>query len=57
MEDLSAYCEKDVEITRRIFEFGCEHGFILYETREGQAVRLPVDWDLTRILQEAKGVI
>jgi DEAD/DEAH box helicase domain-containing protein len=53
MEELAAYCQKDVEITRRLFEFGCENGYLLYQTRDGQKVRLPVDWDLERIVSEA----
>lgn len=54
MEELAAYCQKDVEITRRLFEFGCNKGYLLYETREGQRVRLPVNWDLRRILENLK---
>jgi DEAD/DEAH box helicase domain-containing protein len=54
MEELTQYCQKDVEITHRLFEFGCQNGYLLYETREGQVVRLPVDWDLHRILEEVK---
>jgi DEAD/DEAH box helicase domain-containing protein len=52
MEELRAYCQKDVEITRRLFEFGCTNGYLIYETRGGQAVRLPVDWDVDRIIQK-----
>lgn len=54
MEELADYCRKDVELTRRIFEFGCQHSFVLYETKAGQEVRLPVDWDLDRILRCVK---
>jgi len=54
MEELAAYCQKDVEITRRLFEFGCKEGYLLYETREGQKVRLPLDWDLERIMENLK---
>jgi DEAD/DEAH box helicase domain-containing protein len=54
MDELLDYCQKDVEITRRLFEFGCREGFLLYATREGQKVRLPVDWDIQRILDRVK---
>jgi DEAD/DEAH box helicase domain-containing protein len=54
MEELAAYCQKDVEITQRIFEFGCENGYLLYQTRDGQKVRLPVDWNLEKILAKAR---
>jgi DEAD/DEAH box helicase domain-containing protein len=54
MDALLAYCKQDVALTRRLFEFGSENHFILYETREGQVVRLPVEWDLHRILHRIK---
>ena len=54
MDELLAYCQKDVALTKRLFDYGNEHDYILYETREGQVVRLPVEWDLQRILQRIK---
>jgi len=54
MEELSAYCRKDVEITRALFEFGCKEGYLIYETKEGRRVRLPVDWDLELIMENLK---
>jgi DEAD/DEAH box helicase domain-containing protein len=54
MDELLAYCKKDVVLTQRLFEFGSENAFILYETREGQVVRLPVEWDVFLILQKIK---
>jgi DEAD/DEAH box helicase domain-containing protein len=54
MEELEKYCKKDVEITRRLFEFGCKNGFVIYETKEGQRVRLPVNWNLENILRDLK---
>lgn len=54
MEELSAYCRKDVEITRALFEFGCKEGYLIYETKEGRRVRLPVDWNLELILENLK---
>jgi DEAD/DEAH box helicase domain-containing protein len=47
------YCRADVSITRELFEFGVKNGYLVYQTRQGQAVRLPVDWNLERILHEA----
>jgi len=55
MRELEEYCRKDVELTRRLFEYGLEKGFLLYETRDGKVVRLPVDWDLDRILRGVEG--
>ena len=52
IEEVIAYCKKDVEITKNLFLFGLANGFLLFETRAGQRVRLPVDWKLARILKE-----
>jgi DEAD/DEAH box helicase domain-containing protein len=41
-----------VAITRDLFEFGLNHGYLIYQAREGQAVRLPVDWNLDAILRK-----
>ncbi len=54
MEELAAYCRKDVEITRDLFEFGCKKGYLLYQTREGRRVRLPVEWSLEGIMENLK---
>ncbi|MBP1724044.1 MAG: box helicase domain protein, partial [Deltaproteobacteria bacterium] len=51
IEEVIAYCKKDVEITKDLFLFGLAHGHLLFETRAGQLVRLPVEWKLERILK------
>ncbi|MCG6916312.1 MAG: DEAD/DEAH box helicase [Deltaproteobacteria bacterium] len=47
------YCRDDVTITKDLFDFGLSHGYLLYLTRDGQPVRLPVNWKLDNILREA----
>ena len=53
-EPLIEYCTKDVDITRRLFEFGCENAYLLYQAKKGPVVRLPVDWDVQEILKRIK---
>jgi DEAD/DEAH box helicase domain-containing protein len=48
------YCRDDVAITRDLFEYGLDRGYLLYHTRQGQAVRLPVEWSIPGILREAR---
>jgi DEAD/DEAH box helicase domain-containing protein len=36
------YCKADVELTRRLYQFGREHGYLLYRDSQGRSVRLPV---------------
>ncbi|MFQ5876486.1 MAG: DEAD/DEAH box helicase [Acidobacteriota bacterium] len=38
------YCRRDVEVTRDLFLFGANNGYILYSDRDGRTLRLPVDW-------------
>lgn len=50
IEEVIAYCQKDVEITRDLFLFGLANGYLLFETKTGQLVRLPVEWNLGKII-------
>ena len=45
IEKVVEYCQRDVELTREIYRYGQEHGFICYP-RLGQPVELPVDWGI-----------
>ena len=41
---IEQYCRRDVEVTRDLYLFGRNNGYILYRDREGRTMRLPVDW-------------
>ncbi|MFC1993623.1 ribonuclease H-like domain-containing protein [Chloroflexota bacterium] len=43
IEKVVEYCQKDVELTREIYRYGQEHGFICYPQWE-EPVELPVNW-------------
>ncbi|MDD2901574.1 MAG: DEAD/DEAH box helicase [Syntrophales bacterium] len=43
-EELESYCRQDVLLTQRLFTFGVEKGYLLYQHRQGALVRVPVDW-------------
>jgi DEAD/DEAH box helicase domain-containing protein len=49
------YCKDDVAATRELFEFGRQKGHLIYLNRKGQAVRLPVRWNLDEMVEEAQG--
>lgn len=38
------YCKQDVAVTRDLYLFGRENGFIYFENLAGQKMKLPVDW-------------
>ncbi len=44
LADLLAYCQKDVEITRDLWEFGRKYGYLLYHDKAGALMRVPVKW-------------
>ncbi|MDO8672654.1 MAG: ribonuclease H-like domain-containing protein [Dehalococcoidia bacterium] len=45
LDQLVAYCQKDVDIVRRLHEFGADEGCLYYFDRNGNKKRLPVKWD------------
>lgn len=41
---ISEYCRKDVELTRDLYLYGREHGYVLFTNKAGAKVRAPVAW-------------
>ena len=50
-DELEKYCLHDVAITKDLYEFGAEHGFVKAETRDRGIVEVPVSWK--RVLEPA----
>ena len=47
MEKLKSYCLEDVNITRKLFEYGAQHGEIFYTPKFGTGkARAPVSWKI-----------
>ena len=44
LDEIAAYCRKDVELTRRLYLFGLENGYLLFGNKAGQKVRVEVDF-------------
>jgi DEAD/DEAH box helicase domain-containing protein len=44
LDKVAEYCKADVDITRRIYEFGREHGFVHYYSRMGSKLKVTVNW-------------
>ena len=38
------YCKADVDITRRVFEFGRDNGYIFYKSKLGSKLKVNVKW-------------
>ncbi|HEU0291298.1 MAG TPA: ribonuclease H-like domain-containing protein [Anaerolineales bacterium] len=44
LDKVAEYCKSDVDITRRVYEFGREHGFVLYYSKLGSKLKVAVNW-------------
>jgi DEAD/DEAH box helicase domain-containing protein len=44
LDKVAEYCKADVDITRRIFEFGRDHGFVYYKSKLGSKLKTVVNW-------------
>ena len=53
-EELESYCRQDVLLTKSLFEFGAHQGYLLYQHRRGELVRVPVQWDELRFFSQRK---
>ena len=44
LEKVAEYCKSDVDITRRVYEFGKENGFVQYYSKLGSKLKVAVTW-------------
>lgn len=44
LREIIDYCRADVEITRDLYRFGRDQGFLLFRNKAGRRVRAPVRW-------------
>lgn len=44
IDKVMAYCERDVQVTRDVYEFGKRHGFIRYRDRRYRTRQVSVPW-------------
>ncbi|MFU2210964.1 DEAD/DEAH box helicase [Solidesulfovibrio sp. C21] len=44
MDEIITYCKQDVAVTRDLYIFGRDNGYLLFSNKAGQTVRLPVEW-------------
>ena len=43
-DKVAEYCKADVDITRRVYEFGHDNGFVYYYSRLGSKLKVNVNW-------------
>ena len=44
LDKVAEYCKADVEITRRVYEFGRDHGYVHYYSKLGSKLKVVVNW-------------
>ncbi|MDR3073615.1 MAG: DEAD/DEAH box helicase [Deltaproteobacteria bacterium] len=44
VDKIEEYCRQDVAVTRDLYLFGRENGFLLFTNKAGQVVRIPIAW-------------
>lgn len=44
MQELFDYCQQDVEVTRRLYEFGRQNKYLQYRDRQWRMRKVPVNW-------------
>jgi DEAD/DEAH box helicase domain-containing protein len=44
LSELEEYCRQDVALTRDLYLFGREHGYLLFTNKAGSAVRVSISW-------------
>ena len=45
IRDIIDYCKQDVKITRDLYLFGKEHGYLLFENKNKNIARIQVNWN------------
>ena len=48
--DIVDYCKMDVKLTRDLFLFGRQNGYLIFSNRSRKRMRIPVDWQTDRLL-------
>jgi DEAD/DEAH box helicase domain-containing protein len=51
-EALIRYCQDDVRLTREVFRYCLDNGYLVYADRQGNRVRLPTPWTLEDLIQK-----
>jgi DEAD/DEAH box helicase domain-containing protein len=50
IHDIVDYCKMDVKLTRDLFLFGRQNGYLIFSNRGQKRMRVPVDWHTDRLL-------
>ncbi len=51
IREIIDYCKMDVKLTRDLFLFGRQNGYLIFSQRDQQRVRIPVNWQTDQFLK------
>ena len=54
IDQIEAYCRDDVRLVRDLFEHACENGQLIFRTKRGERVRLPLRLSPPELIERAK---
>ncbi|MBT4857414.1 helicase [Candidatus Uhrbacteria bacterium] len=54
VQEIIDYCMQDVKVTKEVFEFGVENGFILFDDRGGERKKVDIDFSVPK--KESSGI-
>jgi DEAD/DEAH box helicase domain-containing protein len=44
IDQIIDYCKKDVEVTKKLYEYGAQNGFVSFKDRYGRRKTVRVNW-------------
>jgi len=54
MDLVEEYCKKDVELTRDLLYHGLEKGWYRFKNKQGKLMELALDWELDKLVEDAR---
>jgi len=53
MDTLTDYCKNDVMLTKDLFLYGLDTGYLIYrDKKQNERLRFPVDWELDKLIDK-----
>ena len=46
IDQVIAYCKKDVEVTKKLYEYGAQNGFVYFKDRRGKRKKVQINWSI-----------
>ena len=50
VDEIEKYCRKDVEVTRNLFWYALENGYLLFDRKNEGRMRIPLEWKLEELV-------